>query len=100
MTREGMTEMLSETICVTTEEARSALEARDWNVLEAALLLQERARVRRAEAARVSRQGRGGSVVRDLISWFTARHAAPAETVLSASAMAPLFLMPSVYASL
>ena len=35
MTREKMTEMLSETISVTREEAQAALEAREWNILDA-----------------------------------------------------------------
>lgn len=44
MTRDSMTEMLSETICVTTEEATAALEARDWDLLLAAQLLQQQKR--------------------------------------------------------
>lgn len=39
MTREAMTEMVSETICVTREEAQAALEACDWNVLDAGQML-------------------------------------------------------------
>ncbi len=77
MTREKMTEMLSETICVTMEEARDALEAREWNVLDAARLLQlERARAERAEAERnrterrAERRGlrRIGSALRGMIA--------------------------------
>ena len=63
MARENMTELLSETICVTQAEAAAALEARDWNVLEAAQLLQQqaRARARREREARApeSRSFRG-----------------------------------------
>lgn len=40
MAREKMTELLTESICVTPEEAVAALEAKDWDVLEAAQLLQ------------------------------------------------------------
>ena len=54
MTQARMTEMLSQTLYVTMEEAQAALEARDWNVPEAARFLQReqsRARVA-AKAAR------------------------------------------------
>ena len=44
MTRERMTELVSETICATREEARRALEATGWDVLAAARLLQRQAR--------------------------------------------------------
>ena len=47
MAREKLTELLTESICVTPEEAVAALEAKDWDVLEAAQLLQ---RERRAHA--------------------------------------------------
>ena len=40
MAREKLTELLTESICVTPEEATAALEAKDWDVLEAAQLLQ------------------------------------------------------------
>ncbi len=53
MTREKMTEMVSETICVTREEARTALEACDWNVLDAGQALLQRRR-HREKADRVS----------------------------------------------
>lgn len=46
MAREKLTELLTESICVTPEEAVAALEAKDWDVLEAAQLLQ---RERRAQ---------------------------------------------------
>ena len=74
MTQARMTEMLSQTLCVTMEEAQTALEARDWNVREAARFLQReqsRARVA-AKAARpesgwrlfINRfMGRGGAPV-------------------------------------
>lgn len=63
MTRESMTEMLSETICVTREEARAALEARDWDLLEAGRLLQRQARTKHAARrdAPPSRRERGWS---------------------------------------
>ena len=52
MTQARMTEMLSQTICVTMEEAQAALEAKDWNVPEAARLLQrEQSRARVAAKA-------------------------------------------------
>ena len=59
MARENMMELLSETICVTQAEAAAALEARDWNVLEAAQLLQQQARAR----ARREREARAGRPV-------------------------------------
>lgn len=63
MTRESMTEMLSETICVTREEARAALEAREWDILEAGRLLQREARARNATRgnAPAPRRARGWS---------------------------------------
>ena len=52
MTQARMTEMLSQTICVSPEAAQAALEARDWNVPEAARLLQrEQSRARVAAKA-------------------------------------------------
>lgn len=60
MTREKMTQMLSEAIGVTPDEAKAALEKREWSVPDAARLLQlERARAEKAEAARVSRRKSG-----------------------------------------
>ena len=53
MTREEMTEMVSETICVSGEEARAALEACDWNVLDAGQALLQRRR-RKEKADRVN----------------------------------------------
>ena len=87
MTRDRMTEMLSEAICVTREEARTALEAREWKVLDAARLLeQERARAKKAEAAEACRRDGGrkiGSAIRDLFfradrNRFDSRPADPA----------------------
>lgn len=70
MTREKMTEILSETICVTPEDARAALEASDWNALDAAQRLQRaRARAARAEAGRAAAHDDGwriGDAFRDL----------------------------------
>ncbi len=52
MTQARMTEMLSQTICVSPEAAQAALEAMDWNVPEAARLLQrEQSRARVAAKA-------------------------------------------------
>ena len=73
MTRESMTAMLSETICVTREEARAALEAREWDLLEAGRLLQREARARHAalRGAPASRRERGWSF-RGLINHLAA----------------------------
>ena len=72
MTQERMTEMLSETLCATREEAAAALEAREWDLLGAAQLLQQLARMKRAEAARASddRGARSGSLKR-IFRFFT-----------------------------
>ena len=52
MTQARMTEMLSQTLCVTPEAAQAALEAEDWRVPEAARLLQrEQSRARVAAKA-------------------------------------------------
>ena len=93
MTQIQMTEMLSTTLCVTADDAQAALEAKEWNLLEAAQLLQQQERARRMEAKQP--QNCRSGVIRDILSWFTARHdtAAPSPTTL-----APLFLMPAVYA--
>ena len=70
MTREAMTEMLSETICVTHDEARAALEASEWRILDAAQKLQlDRRSAERA--ARMSRRD-GGHTLRGLFRRFTA----------------------------
>ena len=101
-----MTAMLSETISVTAEQAREALEARGWNLLEAALLLQARERARRAEAYTAIRRGREGKLInalRALAARFgrvnTAAHGeVTAMTQLPARVIAPLMLLPSGYA--
>lgn len=49
MAREKLTELLTESICVTPEEATAALEARDWDVLEAAQLLQREKRAAKVQ---------------------------------------------------
>ena len=58
MAREKMIELLSENICVSKAVAMEALEARNWNVLEAALLLQRQERARQLEAMRRRRDNR------------------------------------------
>ena len=52
MARDKLTNILSETLCVTAEEAAAALEARDWDVMKAAELLQREQRAKRIDAAR------------------------------------------------
>jgi NACalpha-BTF3-like transcription factor len=52
MARERMIELVSESICVSKAAAKEALEARNWDVLEAAQLLQRQERARKAEAMR------------------------------------------------
>jgi uncharacterized membrane protein len=47
-----MIELVSESICVSKAAAKEALEARNWDVLEAAQLLQRQERARKAEAMR------------------------------------------------
>lgn len=106
MTQEKMTAMLSETISVTAGEAREALEARGWNLLEAALLLQARARARRAETAEASRRKREGTLsgaLRALAARFSraraeARNEITAMSQLPARVIAPLMILPSGYA--
>lgn len=106
MTRERKTEMLSETICVTVEEARAALEASEWRLLDAARLLERQsARARKAEADRTRRESEWDVIgaVRALIARLARRRVASrpddaASPKLSASALAPLMLMSSVYA--
>ena len=106
MTREKMTQMLSETICVTTEEAQAALEASEWRLLDAAKLAQRaRSRAAKAEAeqARRARETSFGDAVRGLVARFI--RARDGESPKSASmselqpdVLAPLMLMPAVYA--
>ncbi len=56
MARERMIELVSESICVSREAAQAALEAQNWDVLEAARLLQRQERAKKVEAMR-SRYG-------------------------------------------
>ena len=58
MARDKMIELVSESICVSKAAAEAALEAQNWDVLEAAQLLQRQERARRVEARR-SRYGKG-----------------------------------------
>lgn len=69
MTREKMTELLSETIHVTLDDAKAALEASEWNVLGAADLLQLNRRKQAAEVARLPRR-KVGSAFSGLIARF------------------------------
>ena len=57
MAREKLTELLTESICVTPEEATAALEARDWDVLEAAQLLQRERRAANVQQRSQSKRG-------------------------------------------
>lgn len=56
MARERMIELVSESICVSKAAAKEALEAQNWDVLEAAQLLQRQQRARKVETMR-SRRG-------------------------------------------
>ena len=104
MTRERMTEMLSETICVTREEARAALEAREWSLLDAGqLLLRERARAGKAEAAADDRPAGLKGIAAAVRSWIARSRANALEDnapgmEMTAAVLAPLMLMPGVYA--
>ena len=104
MTRERMTAMLSETLCVNAEEARTALEASAWKVMDAAQLLQrQRTRARRAEAAeaRRARERSPFAALRARIARAGRREARRDDSAaqpVSAEALAPLMLMPAVYA--
>ena len=51
MTQYEMTEKLSEKMNTTMEEAKAALEASDWNMLDAALALEQQRGSRQADAA-------------------------------------------------
>ena len=55
MARERMIELISESICVSKAAAEAALEAQNWDVLEAAQLLQRQERARQAMAMRSRR---------------------------------------------
>ena len=106
MTRDMMTEMLSETICVNTEQARAALEASDWDLLTAGRRLlqaqEDMARLSESVPTCLPDGGRTfAEAVRSLIaragrSRFTAQRDDLPE--LTAATLAPLMLMPSVYA--
>lgn len=50
MAREKMIELISESICVSKSAAKEALEAKNWDVLEAAQLLQRQERARKVKA--------------------------------------------------
>lgn len=52
MAHEKLTRLLSESLCVTSDEATGALKAMDWDVLKAAELLQREQRMKRIAAAR------------------------------------------------
>ena len=52
MAKERMIELVSESICVRKAAAKAALEARNWDVLQAAQLLQRQERARKVEARR------------------------------------------------
>ena len=106
MTREKMTQMLSETICVTAGEAQTALEASGWKILDAAdRLRRERARAAKAEREQ-ARRARAFSIVgavRGLIARFPredgkARPEGASMSELQPDVLAPLMLMPAVYA--
>ena len=63
MTQYEMTEKLSEKMNVTMEEAKAALEASEWNMLDAALLLEQEhgaAKKADAEPTRGARKGHKG----------------------------------------
>ena len=102
MTRDKMTEILSETICVTREEARAALEAKDWKLLDAAQLLQQEDA--RAEAARAGQAGgdsgwrRIGNAVRGLFARVARRRSEDPAPELPAMMLVPILLSPSVRA--
>ena len=53
MTKDRMTELLSESIHVTAEDAQAALEGSEWSLLDAAILLQREQR-RRASIAKAA----------------------------------------------
>lgn len=55
MAREKMIELVSESICVSKAAAKEALEAQNWDVLEAAQLLQRQARAQKRQER--TRQG-------------------------------------------
>lgn len=58
MARDKMIELVSECICVSRAAAKAALEAQNWDVLQAARLLQMQERARKVEAMRSRRENR------------------------------------------
>ena len=106
MTREKMTQMLSETICVTEGQALAALEASGWKILDAAdRLRRERARAAKAEREQAlrARTFSIGGAVRGLIARLSRedgekRPEAASMAELQPDVLAPLMLMPAVYA--
>ena len=68
MTQYEMVEKLSEKMNVTLEEAKAALEVADWNMLDAALVLEkEHENAERTEPGQTCRSG-GRQKVRELIA--------------------------------
>lgn len=97
MTRIQMTEMLSEAMRVPMEEAEAVLETSDWKLLDAAEELRRRDHAKQIEVARERVQGKKADV-RGFFARFAPRRAEAAKAEVSADALTPLFLMPSVYA--
>jgi len=58
MARERMIELVSESIRVSKAAAKAALEAQNWDVLQAAQLLQRQERARKVEVMRSRRKNR------------------------------------------
>ena len=68
MTQYEMVEKLSEKMNVTLEEAKAALEAADWNILDAALVLEKaHDNTAQSEPSQACRNG-GMQKIRDLIA--------------------------------
>ncbi len=102
MTQYEMTEKLSEKMNVTLEEAKAALEASEWNMLDAALLLeQEHGPSAKPEAAQRGERHKGlrnaGRAVRKLVACgsrnrFTVRRGDAVVVELPVTALALLLL--------
>ncbi len=95
MTQYEMTEKLSDKMNVTMEEAKAALEASDWNMLEAALLLeQERGGEKKAGTGRHSgvRNAVRGLIVRGNRNRFVVRRGSAAVLELPVTVMVVLML--------
>jgi len=58
MAKERMIELVSESICVSKAAAKAALEAQNWDVLQAALLLQRQERARKVGVMRSQHEKR------------------------------------------